>query len=135
MGGMRATRQLLLMVVLLASKAATLCAAQAPAWVESMNRVHARFHGSKGTFAHFGDSITVTMAYWAPLAGSPKEMTPAMAHALALVKSYQKPECWDQWKGPQFGNNGSMTIRWAYDNVDAWLKKLNPEAAVIMFGS
>src|SRR5256885_12046991 len=30
---------------------------------------------------------------------------------------------------------GRMTIRWAHDNVDAWLKKLNPEAALIMFGT
>ncbi len=28
-----------------------------------------------------------------------------------------------------------MTIRWAHDNIDQWLKKLNPEVAVIMFGS
>src|SRR5205809_115987 len=35
----------------------------------------------------------------------------------------------------EFGINGSMTIRWAYDNVDQWLKKLNPEVAIIMFGS
>ena len=28
-----------------------------------------------------------------------------------------------------------MTIRWAHENIDAWLKKLNPEVAVIMFGT
>lgn len=28
-----------------------------------------------------------------------------------------------------------MTIRWAHANVDQWLQKLNPEVAVIMFGS
>ncbi len=28
-----------------------------------------------------------------------------------------------------------MTIRWAHDNVDNWLKKLNPEVVVIMFGT
>src|SRR5262249_51226064 len=32
-------------------------------------------------------------------------------------------------------NNGSMTIRWADENVDRWLGKLNPEAALIMFGT
>jgi hypothetical protein len=100
-----------------------------------MKRVHARFHGTNGTFAQFGDSITVTMAFWAPLAQNPNAMSAEMTKAMRLVKQYQKPECWDKWKGPQFGNNGSMTIRWAYDNVDLWLKKLNPETAVIMFGS
>ena len=28
-----------------------------------------------------------------------------------------------------------MTIRWAHENIDGWLKKLNPEVAVIMFGT
>lgn len=104
-------------------------------WVEPMKKVHARFTGTKGTLACFGDSITVTMAFWSPLAGQPKNMPPAMAKAHDLVKDYMKPECWSKWKGPGYGNNGSMTIRWAHDNVDAWLKKLNPEVAVIMFGT
>jgi lysophospholipase L1-like esterase len=46
-----------------------------------------------------------------------------------------KPECWSKWKGPGFGSNGGMTIRWADDNIDKWLEKHNPEAAVIMFGT
>jgi|SRR6266850_2147308 len=123
-----------ILALLTSSMAAAIIAAESPPWVEPMKRVHARFHGTNGTFAQFGDSITITMAFWAPLAGSPKEMNPEMTKALKLVKACQKPECWEKWKGPQFGNNGSMTIRWAYDNVDAWLEKLNPEAAVIMFG-
>src|SRR5262245_22438732 len=45
-------------------------------WVEAMKQVHARFKGTPGTFAHFGDSITVTMAFWAPLRGEPKGMSP-----------------------------------------------------------
>jgi lysophospholipase L1-like esterase len=58
-----------------------------------------------------------------------------MAQAHALVKGYLKPDCWSKWKGPAYGNNGDMTIRWAHDNIDAWLKKLNPETALIMFGT
>jgi len=100
-----------------------------------MKKVHARFTGTNGTFAHFGDSITVTMAFWSPLAGNPKKMSPEMKRAHRLVKSYQKPECWSRWKGPEFGNTGSMTIRWARDNVDTWIEKLNPEVVLIMFGS
>jgi len=37
----------------------------ASAWVAAMKKIHARFTGQKGTLAHFGDSITVTMAFWA----------------------------------------------------------------------
>ena len=46
-----------------------------------------------------------------------------------------KADCWNKWKGAAYGNEGSMTIRWAHQNVDRWLQKLNPEAVVIMFGS
>ena len=106
-----------------------------PPWVEPMKAVRARFNGQAGTLAHFGDSITVSMAYWAPLAGTPKNMDDATARAYATVTKYLKPEGWRQWKGAQFGNEGRMTIRWAHAHVDSWLKTLNPEAAVIMFGS
>jgi len=106
-----------------------------PDWVEPMKKVRARFTGTPGTLALFGDSITVSMAFWAPLRGEPKEMPAEMAAAHKLVKSYIKPACWAEWRGPKFGNNGSMTIHWAHDNVDRWLKEHNPEVAVIMFGT
>jgi len=109
--------------------------ADSPYWVEPMRQVHSKFSGRKGTFAHFGDSITVTMAFWTPLAYEPKGMSAKMAQALKLVKSYMKPECWREWKGPEYGNTGMMTIRWAHENVNEWLKKLNPEVVLIMFGS
>src|ERR1051325_11281207 len=104
-------------------------------WIGPMRRVHARFTGTNGTLAQFGDSITVTMAYWAPLVAPPKNMRPAVSRAHSRVKAYLKPQCWSGEKGPRFGNNGSMTIRWALENVDSWLKRMNPEAVVIMFGS
>ena len=104
-------------------------------WIAPMRKVHERFTGAKGAFAQFGDSITITMAFWAPLAGEPKKMDAATARAHSLVKARMKTECWSKWKGPEFGNNGSMTIRWAHANVDQWLAKLNPEVVVMMFGS
>jgi lysophospholipase L1-like esterase len=104
-------------------------------WVEPMKKVHARFTGTKGTFAEFGDSITFTMAFWSPMAAQPKHMNEEMARAHALVTARMKPECWSKWKGPEFGNQGSMTIRWAHAHVDEWLAKMNPEVAVLMFGS
>jgi len=110
-------------------------AAEPPAWVQPMREVHGEFTGTPGTLALFGDSITVSLAFWASLEGEPKGMSPEAAVAHKLVKGYQKLECWRQWRGPEFGNNGRMTIRWAHENIDAWLNKLNPEAAVILFGS
>src|SRR5258705_14003543 len=104
-------------------------------WIPAMRKVHARFTGTNGTFAQFGDSITVTMAFWSPLAGEPKNMSEEARRTLGLVKSYLRPECWTKWKGPEFGSEGSMTIRWARQNVDTWIKKLNPEVVLIMLGS
>jgi len=45
-----------------------------------MRRTHAG-HGQKGTFAQFGDSITVTRAFWGPLRYSRKNLDPAAAKA------------------------------------------------------
>ena len=118
-----------------ASKAAAGKEAAGKAWVEPMKKVHANFKGDKGTFAHFGDSITVTMAFWSPLVWNRKNMDEAAQADFTLVKGYMKEACWREWKGPAFGSEGSMTIRWAFDNVDKWLGKLNPEAVLIMFGT
>jgi len=104
-------------------------------WVEPMKKVHARFTGRNGTFAHFGDSITVSMAYWSPLRWSQKNLDPEARRAWELVNGYMVRECWDKWKGPEYGNTGMMTIRWAHDNIDRWLQKLNPEVALMMFGT
>jgi hypothetical protein len=104
-------------------------------WIAAMREVHARFDGRPGTFALFGDSISVSLAFWAPLSGAPAGLSPELEADWKLVREYQQPECWREWRGPQFGNEGRMTIRWAHDNIDAWLEKLHPEAAVIMFGT
>ncbi len=106
-----------------------------PDWGDAMAAVHARFEGQRGTFAHFGDSITVSMAFWSPLRDEPKDMPPAAARAYRRVKDYMSADCWSKWKGAEFGNEGSMTIRWAHQNIDVWLKRLNPEVALIMFGT
>jgi lysophospholipase L1-like esterase len=104
-------------------------------WADAMAKVHSNFTGEKGTFAHFGDSITVTMAFWTPLLYSRKNASEEMEQAYQLVKQYLKKECWRDWKGPKFGNEGRMTIRWAHENIDSWLARLNPEVALIMFGT
>src|SRR5262249_50903271 len=109
--------------------------AKDPAWVEPMRKVHAKFTGRKGTFALFGDSIPVSLAFWAPLPGAHSHMSPQARAACELVNGSMKSECWRNWRGPAYGNEGSMTIRWADTNVERWLKKLNPETALIMFGT
>ena len=110
-------------------------AADDRAWVEAMKKVHAHFTGRQGTFAQFGDSITVTLAYWSPLRHERKGMPAEGQSAFETVNAYLLPECWDKWKGPAYGSDGGQTARWARQNIDAWLKKLNPEVALIMFGT
>jgi lysophospholipase L1-like esterase len=115
-----------------------LCAsahADEPPWLAPMKQVHAKFTGQPGTFAQFGDSITVTMAYWSGLRYEHKNLDASAQKAWERVSGYMNKDCWDKWKGPEFGSNGSMTIRWADENVDRWLKKLNPEVVLIMFGT
>lgn len=110
-------------------------AADPPEWVGPMKQVRAKFTGTPGTLALFGDSITHSLAFWAPWEYAPKTLPADLARDLDTVRKHVKPECWRAWRGPAYGNQSSMTIRWAHENVDAWLKKLNPEAAVLMFGT
>ncbi len=104
-------------------------------WRAAMRPVHAQFHGQKGTFAHFGDSITETLAFWSPLPFARKNAPPEMERAFKQVNAILRPQCWRAWKGPEFGNQGGKTIRWAHENIDGWLRKLNPEVALVQFGT
>ena len=110
-------------------------AAESEPWVVAMRTVHGKFTGKPGTFAQFGDSITVTLAYWSPLQWERKNLDAEGQKAYELVKAYMLKECWDKWKGPSYGSEGSMTIRWADENVARWLAMLNPEVVLIMFGT
>jgi lysophospholipase L1-like esterase len=103
-------------------------------WVEPMRAVHAKFKGERGIFAHFGDSITDSRAFWTSLRWKRDEAPPQMLSDFELVNTYMQQDCWDR-KGGKYGNQGSMTIRWAHQNVATWLKELNPEVALIMFGT
>src|SRR3954468_1453635 len=124
----------LIWLLIIAASAAPV-RADDPIWLAPMKQVHSKFTGKAGTFAQFGDSITVTMAYWAGLRYEHKNLDATGQKALELVNSHILKDCWDKWKGPEFGSNGSMTIRWADENVDRWIKKLNPEVVLIMFGT
>jgi hypothetical protein len=104
-------------------------------WAEAARRTHAKFTGRAGTFAQFGDSITVTMAFWTPLQSERRNAPPALEQAFRRVDAYLRPECWRDWKGPEFGSDGGKTIDWADEQVGDWLRVLNPEVAHIMFGT
>jgi hypothetical protein len=108
-------------------------------WVEPMREVHARFKGKAGTLAQYGDSITVTMAFLAGYSWGDKitarNMTPEVRKEMDLVEKYSNLVLWREWKGGGWGNTGMMRSDWLYNNIDGWQKKMNPEAAVIMFGT
>ncbi len=103
-------------------------------WIPAMKKINAKFRGEQGTLALFGDSITVSRAFWFGLQHARKNASVEMAKAYELVKNYMFEDCWDR-RGPEYGNDGMKTIRWAHQNVDTWLKNLNPEVALIMFGT
>jgi hypothetical protein len=96
--------------------------------------VHARFDGEQGTLALFGDSITASKAFWFGLQHARLGADAELIEAFQRVKSYMLEDCWDR-RGPEYGNQGQMTVRWAHENVDTWLTNLNPEVALIMIGT
>ena len=108
-------------------------------WVAPMREVHKRFKGTPGTLSQYGDSITVTMAYlagygWANKIEA-KNMTPEVAREAELVQKHADLTLWRKWKEGGYGNTGMMMSDWLFNNVDVWQKKMNAEAAVIMFGT
>jgi hypothetical protein len=104
-----------------------------PDYVDAMKKVHARFHGTPGTLAMFGASMTGAREFWAPLKDGGKNMSPRMQKDYDLVKACMKPECWN-WKGGRHGNTGGMLSKWVMENADKWMKELNPEVVVILIG-
>jgi hypothetical protein len=75
------------------------------------------------------------MAFWASLPSARKNASPEMERAFQTVNRHLLSDCWGSWKGPEYGNEGRRTAQWADENVDQWLQKLNPEVALIMFGT
>jgi lysophospholipase L1-like esterase len=106
----------------------------ADVWAPAMKEVHSKFNGERGTLALFGDSITVSRAFWSGLQYTRNNADAEMTRAFELVEGYMLEDCWGR-RGPEYGNRGRMTIRWAHQNVAEWLKNLNPEVALIMFGT
>ena len=104
-------------------------------WIPAMKKVRAKFKGKPGTFAHFGDSITYSMAFWSSLQWKPEKALPGMEQSRQRVLKYMLEDCWRGWKGAAWGNYSGKTVAWANSNADRWLAKLNPEVVLIMFGT
>lgn len=128
---------LLLFYLILAAAPTTPLPGQidAPPWAEAMRAVHERFDGPRGTLACFGDSITVTLAFWTPLLHRRKNASEEIERAFERVHAYLRPECWREWKGSAYGSEGGRTVRWAREHIDEWLGRLDPEMALILFGT
>ena len=110
-------------------------AAEQSAWAPAMRKVHADFKGKGGTFAHFGDSITYSMAFWSSLQWKPAKAVDGLEQSRQRVLKYMLEDCWRGWKGAAYGNYSGKTVAWANSNADRWLKKLNPEVVLVMFGT
>ena len=108
-------------------------------WVEPMRKVHKLFKGKAGTLAQYGDSITITGAFLAGYGWSgkidPRNITPEVQKEAEAVQHYADLKLWRTWKGSGWGNDGSMKSDWLFQRVDGWQQKMNPEVAVIMFGT
>ena len=63
-------------------------------WVEPMKEVSASFTGERGTVAQFGDSITISMAFFAPLRLRVRNLPDGLKEAHAWMRGYVRPECW-----------------------------------------
>lgn len=110
-----------------------------PAWVAAMTKVHAGFAGTPGYVAQFGDSITVSMAFWKPMSwsdpdkylkddGLPKH--PEQKRWRDVIKG-----AGDEGKGPKEANEGGWRIGHLLNSVPHVLAERKPEAAIIMIGT
>ena len=124
-------------------------------WVEPMKQVRQLYQDTnglaQGTIARFGDSISVSKAYFAPLEWSHTNTTPQSQAALDWIQGWLTSECWDWQDDGAFhlhGSNGGTTSSWPLGSasgwpgyvpgerkVDYWLRNDNPEIAAIMWGT
>ncbi|MGB6044779.1 MAG: GDSL-type esterase/lipase family protein [Pirellulales bacterium] len=118
-------------------------AAQSSYWVRPMQEVHQDFTGLPGTIARFGDSITNSLAFFAPLEFSHQNTSAADAEALTWIQQYLPTDVWNWQISASNGAAGGTTSSWPLEptavpgdrNIDQWLANLNPEMAVIMWGT
>lgn len=107
------------------------------AWMEAMKKVHAGFQGTPGHVAQFGDSITYSMAFWAPLGWSDPDAF--------LTGNDGLPKRPDQrWrdvikgvrvKGGDNGSYSGWTVHSLLNVVPKILARDKPEVAIVMIGT
>ncbi len=120
--------------------------AQEPYWAEPMREVHASYTGPGGLISRFGDSITVSLAFFKQLHYGHTNTTPEDDAALSWINGYLEPACWNWYDDGHYvgnGANGGTTTAWPLQtdqnppltNIQHWVTKLDPEMAVIMWGT
>jgi len=108
---------------------------QLPAWVPAMRQVAAAGSGESGVLLNLGDSISFSLAYFAPLQWIDRDTSPReVIAARATLDAFLKPECY-RFKGPEHGNASGKTAEWALQHLDRWIDTYRPQLAVVMFGT
>lgn len=109
-------------------------------WVAPMQDLNASFTGLPGTIARFGDSITFSKSFFHQLRYQHQNVPDATAEAFTWIQDYLVDEAWD-WQGAAYGSKSGSVTGWPLTKpdgsrrVDIWLETLNPEIAVVMWGS
>jgi len=104
------------------------------AWVEPMKTVHARFTGQAGTVAQFGGAAASDEGFFAPLRSPVKDLPAELKPAREWLVTWVRGRCWTAWKAPEFGCKAGATAAWAAGGIAGWLKRMNPEVALILLG-
>lgn len=113
-------------------------AGEKPYWLDAMREVHAKFNGTPGYVAQFGDSITYSMAFWTPIGWDEPDQHLTKDDGLP-----KRPEN-SRWrdtiqgtrdKGPEHGNCSGWRVGDVLKAMDAVLAKQKPAAAIIMIGT
>jgi len=126
----RATATTMTAVVL----AAAACAPAAEAWVGPMKKAHATFKGEGGTVAQLGDTAAAK-AFFVPLAEEVEGLPAELAEARRWLSEYVPGRCWHVWRGLAWGNGPEATAAWVAEGVDGWLKRMDPEVALVAVGA
>ena len=118
--------------------AAVAGAAGQPYWLDAMQAVHAKFDGTPGYVAQLGDSITYSLAFWAPLGWDDPDQY--LTKDDGLPKRPETKRWRDTLEGiPRQGRRARQLFRLARgerapcDGRRAQRDK--PEAAIIMIGT
>jgi lysophospholipase L1-like esterase len=107
--------------------------AKPPYWLEPMKKLNAQFKGTDNYIARFGDSITVSRAFWSPLGWSDPDV---YLPDDGLPKRPAKP--WKQVIGginDEDGAAGGWTTENVLKVIDKVLADRKPELAIIMIGT